>query len=240
MSSTSAIVILITPTQEVVVADAPICRFFACFGAVLRECLSCGAAVSVSSSDTPPTQELPREASGARLPSTTSTRAESGRVLISGIQAIVRLMLDQRRLDAARGLDTRDLRQRLPGFPAGRAGPGDGSRRPPPRPGRRGLPARGQRGAGRDRGGRHPAAAAVPGRRHDGVIGFWYGKNPGLDRAADAIRHANLVGHRALGGAVALIGDDPASKSSTVPSACEQMCAEPVDAAARARPRCPR
>ena len=64
----------------------------------------------------------------------------------------------------------------------------------------------------------------APGRRHAGVTGFWFGKNPGLDRAADAIRHANLVGASALGGAVALIGDDPASKSSTVPSACEQMC----------------
>ena len=55
----------------------------------------------------------------------------------------------------------------------------------------------------------------LAGRRHDGVTGFWYGKNPGLDRAADAIRHANLTGTAPLGGAVALIGDDPSAKSST-------------------------
>ena len=32
--------------------------------------------------------------------------AESGPILLSGIQALVRLMLDQRRLDDRRGLDT--------------------------------------------------------------------------------------------------------------------------------------
>ncbi len=63
----------------------------------------------------------------------------------------------------------------------------------------------------------------LPGKRHEGVTGFWYGKNPGLDRAADAIRHGNVAGTAALGGAVAWIGDDPGSKSSTVPSSCEPM-----------------
>ena len=56
------------------------------------------------------------------------------------------------------------------------------------------------------------------------MTGFWYGKAPGLDRAADAIRHGNLSGTAPLGGAVALIGDDPMAKSSTVPGACEPMC----------------
>ena len=64
----------------------------------------------------------------------------------------------------------------------------------------------------------------LDGRRVDGVTGFWYGKNPGLDRAADAVRHGNLSGTSPLGGAVAWIGDDPSAKSSTVPSACEQLC----------------
>ncbi|MFI8992017.1 indolepyruvate ferredoxin oxidoreductase family protein [Streptomyces antimycoticus] len=60
----------------------------------------------------------------------------------------------------------------------------------------------------------------------DGVIGLWYGKSPGLDRAADAFRHANLVGVPAASGALALVGDDPVAKSSTVPCASERALAD--------------
>jgi indolepyruvate ferredoxin oxidoreductase len=57
--------------------------------------------------------------------------------------------------------------------------------------------------------------------RYDGVIGFWYGKGPGLDRASDAIRHAVFAGTSSRGGAVALVGDDPSAKSSTIPSSSD-------------------
>lgn len=55
----------------------------------------------------------------------------------------------------------------------------------------------------------------VPGRKVDGVFGFWYGKGPGVDRSGDAIKHANLAGVSAAGGVVLLFGDDHAGKSST-------------------------
>ncbi|MBO0676553.1 indolepyruvate ferredoxin oxidoreductase family protein [Mycolicibacterium sp. S2-37] len=62
-------------------------------------------------------------------------------------------------------------------------------------------------------------------RTHDGVVGFWYGKGPGLDRASDALRHAAMYGTHPAGGALALVGDDPAAKSSTVPAASERSLA---------------
>lgn len=60
----------------------------------------------------------------------------------------------------------------------------------------------------------------------DAVTGYWYGKAPGLDRATDAIRHANLIGTDPAGGVVALVGDDPAAKSSTYPCASEAALAD--------------
>ncbi|MBJ7339597.1 indolepyruvate ferredoxin oxidoreductase family protein [Mycolicibacterium sp.] len=60
---------------------------------------------------------------------------------------------------------------------------------------------------------------------HDGVIGVWYGKGPGLDRATDALRHANMYGANPHGGVLLLVGDDPASKSSTVPAVSERSLA---------------
>ncbi|WP_182358810.1 indolepyruvate ferredoxin oxidoreductase family protein [Tomitella gaofuii] len=60
---------------------------------------------------------------------------------------------------------------------------------------------------------------------HDGVVGVWYGKGPGLDRATDALRHANMYGVSPTGGVLLMVGDDPASKSSTVPAVSERSLA---------------
>lgn len=54
------------------------------------------------------------------------------------------------------------------------------------------------------------------GARRDGVFGMWYGKGPGLDRASDAIKHANAAGVSRFGGVVAVCGDDHGCKSSTI------------------------
>ena len=64
-------------------------------------------------------------------------------------------------------------------------------------------------------------ANLLPQPKYDGVLGIWYGKGPGVDRSGDAFRHANLTGVGQYGGVLAVAGDDPASKSSTVPSASE-------------------
>ena len=147
-----------------------------------------------------------------------------GAAVVSGIQALVRVALDQMRIDRDRGLKTAAFVSGYQGSPLG------GLDRELARS-RDHLDAAGivfKPGLNEEL-----AATAVAGtqligeldrRRVDGVTGFWYGKNPGLDRAADAIRHGNLSGTSPLGGAVAWIGDDPSAKSSTVPSACEQLC----------------
>ncbi|EME19032.1 indolepyruvate ferredoxin oxidoreductase family protein [Rhodococcus triatomae] len=69
-------------------------------------------------------------------------------------------------------------------------------------------------------------ASASPNCEYDGVVGVWYGKAPGLDRASDALRHANLGGAAPNGGALVLVGDDSIAKSSTVPSSSETAMAE--------------
>ncbi|MFP5071162.1 indolepyruvate ferredoxin oxidoreductase family protein [Pseudonocardia nantongensis] len=149
--------------------------------------------------------------------------AVRGRAPMTGIQALVRLTLQQARLDAARGLDTASFVSGYQGSPLGgldselgRARTSLDDARVVFRPGlNEELAATAVAGT--------QLLDAVPGRRHDGVVGYWYGKNPGLDRAADAIRHGNLAGTARLGGAVAVIGDDPSCKSSTVPSSCEPI-----------------
>ncbi|MFD6394892.1 indolepyruvate ferredoxin oxidoreductase family protein [Nocardia sp. NPDC060259] len=62
-------------------------------------------------------------------------------------------------------------------------------------------------------------------RNRDGVVGVWYGKGPGLDRAGDAMRHAALYGAHPTGGVLVLVGDDPAAKSSSVPATSERALA---------------
>ena len=69
-------------------------------------------------------------------------------------------------------------------------------------------------------------ARTVADLRPDGVCGYWYGKAPGLDRASDAFRHAVMIGTDPGGGAVAFVGDDPAAKSSSVPCSSEMALAE--------------
>jgi indolepyruvate ferredoxin oxidoreductase len=53
---------------------------------------------------------------------------------------------------------------------------------------------------------------------YDGVTGYWYAKAPGVDRATDALRHANHAGTAPRGGVLALLGDDHTCKSSTLPN----------------------
>jgi indolepyruvate ferredoxin oxidoreductase len=148
-------------------------------------------------------------------------RLEEGQILLSGIQALVRLPLDQHRADKRRGLNTATLISGYRGSPLG------------------GLDLTLERnpallrehnvvflsGVNEDLGATavygSQLANLFPQPKYDGVLGMWYGKGPGVDRTGDIFKHANFAGVGRHGGVLALGGDDPLSKSSTIPSHSE-------------------
>ena len=141
----------------------------------------------------------------------------TGRVFLTGYQALVRLLLMQRERDAAAGLDTAGFVSGYRGSPLGGLDQTLWKARPH-------LQSHGivfQPGVNEDL-----AATAVwgtqqvnlfPGARHDGVFAMWYGKGPGVDRCGDVFRHGNAAGTSRLGGVLVVAGDDHAAKSSSLP-----------------------
>ncbi|RSD11591.1 indolepyruvate ferredoxin oxidoreductase family protein [Amycolatopsis eburnea] len=149
---------------------------------------------------------------------------EAGTVHLTGVQALVRLLFDRVRHDRAHGGDPAVFVSGYEGSPLagydlelGRRSTLLEKHDVVHRPGlNEELAATSVMGS--------QLVAGAGGQR--GVTGFWYGKAPGLDRASDALRHANLAGTDPRGGAVALVGDDPNAKSSTVPCASELALAD--------------
>jgi indolepyruvate ferredoxin oxidoreductase len=137
------------------------------------------------------------------------------RQLLTGTQAIVRLMLTQRARDVRAGLNTAGYVTGYRGSPIATLEAAM-------------LRARGvlepnhikfQPGLNEDL-----AATALWGSqqaelrgegKYDGVFGVWYGKGPGVDRTGDVFRHANHAGTSRHGGVLALMGDDHTCESST-------------------------
>jgi indolepyruvate ferredoxin oxidoreductase len=148
---------------------------------------------------------------------------DQGRIFLSGIQALVRVPFDVVRADRRNGLNTGTFFSGYQGSPLG--GLDQEILRNRKLAGELNLHFKA--GLNEELGATSvwgsQLAPTLPGANVDGVVGYWYGKNPGLDRASDALRHANLCGTPPTGGAIALVGDDPSCKSSTVPSASEQM-----------------
>ncbi|MBS3916272.1 MAG: indolepyruvate ferredoxin oxidoreductase family protein [Sulfuritalea sp.] len=146
---------------------------------------------------------------------------ESGRVYLSGTQALVRLPMMQRDRDHAAGLNTA-------GFISGYRGSPLGGLDLTLWQAKRHLEAhhiKFQPGVNEDL-----AATAIwgtqqvnlfPGAKYDGVFALWYGKGPGVDRCGDVFRHANAAGTSQHGGVLVIAGDDHAARSSTVPHQTE-------------------
>ena len=146
---------------------------------------------------------------------------EEGRIVLSGLQALVRVPLDQHRADGGVGLNTAGFISGYRGSPLG---------------GLDILLARNKKlldrhqvvfmpGVNEDLGATavfgSQLANLMPEPKYDGVLGMWYGKGPGVDRSGDVFKHANFAGVGRHGGVLAVAGDDPISKSSTLPTHSE-------------------
>ena len=146
---------------------------------------------------------------------------ERGSVILNGSQALARLALDQHRADQAQGLNTGSLITGYRGSPLGALDMVLGQM--PDLLSQhhiRFIPAVNEELAATAILGSQ-TANLLPNPKYDGVVGYWYGKGPGVDRSGDAFKHANLTGVGRYGGVLALAGDDPSCKSSTIPSHSE-------------------
>src|SRR5437870_4605289 len=141
----------------------------------------------------------------------------TGHVFLTGIQALVRLPMAQIRRDRANGLNTAGFISGYRGSPLG----GYDQQLFAARKHLEQYDIKFQPGVNEDL-----AATAIwgsqqlnlsPGARHDGIVGIWYGKGPGVDRCGDVFRHGNAAGSAKNGGVLCLAGDDHGAKSSTVP-----------------------
>ncbi|MDQ0139658.1 indolepyruvate ferredoxin oxidoreductase family protein [Cupriavidus necator] len=142
---------------------------------------------------------------------------DSGRAYMSGVQALVRLPLLQRKRDAAAGHNTAAFISGYRGSPLGtydqalwQAKKHLADNHVVFKP-----------GVNEELGvtavwGSQQLEFDAASKRYDGVFGIWYGKGPGVDRSGDALKHANLAGTSPLGGVIAIAGDDHVSKSSTL------------------------
>ncbi|MBI1906071.1 MAG: indolepyruvate ferredoxin oxidoreductase family protein [Rhodocyclales bacterium] len=141
----------------------------------------------------------------------------SGRVFMTGYQALVRLLMIQQERDQAAGLHTA-------GFVSGYRGSPLGGLDQTLWKAKKHLAGHDivfQPGVNEDL-----AATAVwgsqqvnlsPHAKYDGVFAMWYGKGPGVDRSGDVFRHGNAAGTSRHGGVLVIAGDDHAAKSSTLP-----------------------
>ncbi|SCK19106.1 indolepyruvate ferredoxin oxidoreductase [Variovorax sp. HW608] len=152
-------------------------------------------------------------------------RATSGRIYLSGVQALVRLMLVQRWRDQAAGLNTAGFVSGYRGSPLGGLDEALWKAQPE-------LDANAVKflpGVNEEL-----AATAVWGTQQvqltgessvDGVFAMWYGKAPGVDRCGDVFKHMSHAGTSPHGGILLVAGDDHGAYSSTLPNQSDHLFA---------------
>ena len=138
-------------------------------------------------------------------------------VFLTGTQALVRLPLEQARLDRAAGLKTAGFITGYRGSPLAAYDSALMSARTVLQDaGVTFRPAVNEDLAATALFGTQEVSTD-PLRTRDGVFGIWYGKGPGVDRAGDALKHGNAFGASAMGGVLVLTGDDHGCVSSSMP-----------------------
>ncbi|MEM9706111.1 MAG: indolepyruvate ferredoxin oxidoreductase family protein [Pseudomonadota bacterium] len=143
-------------------------------------------------------------------------KLDEGRIFISGTQALVRLPLMQRRLDAANGLSTAGFISGYRGSPLGNYDAAlSKAKSLLEAEDIHFLPGVNEDLAATSCWGTQQTTL-YPGARYDGVFAMWYGKGPGVDRSGDPLKHGNLEGTSPHGGVIVLAGDDHVAKSSTI------------------------
>ncbi len=143
--------------------------------------------------------------------------ADAGTVFLTGTQALIRLALMQRRVDAAAGVASQGFISGYRGSPLGMVDQQawkaakllDAA-------GVKFLPAINEElGATAVLGTQR--VESDPERTAEGVFAMWYGKGPGVDRAGDALKHGNAYGSSPHGGVLVVAGDDHGCVSSSMP-----------------------
>lgn len=151
--------------------------------------------------------------------------ATSGRIYLSGIQALVRLPIIQRMRDEAAGLNTAGFISGYRGSPLG--GLDEAYWKAEKHLKENHI--RFQPGVNEDL-----ALTSVWGTQqvkliggspYDGVFGLWYAKGPGVDRSLDVMKHMNHAGTAQYGGVIMVAGDDHGAYSSTLPHQSDHVFA---------------
>ena len=151
--------------------------------------------------------------------------ATSGKIYLSGVQALVRLPMIQRLRDEKAGLHTAGFISGYRGSPLGGLDEALWKAQA--------LLEKSEvkfvPGVNEDL-----AATAVWGSQqvdligpsaYDGVFSMWYGKGPGVDRCGDVFKHMNHAGTARNGGVLLVAGDDHGAYSSTLPHQSDHMFA---------------
>ena len=145
----------------------------------------------------------------------------SGRIFLTGTQALLRMLLSQAKRDQAAGLKTAGFVSGYRGSPLG----GVDTTMWRYKKELEQAQIRFQPAINEDL-----AASMMMGTQQldthadknvEGVFGMWYGKGPGVDRAGDALRHGHAAGASHKGGVLVVVGDDHVGVSSSIPHSSE-------------------